>query len=54
VVLDDAGKLVDTVAARDLSYRSDLLFRRNSLSGSVECLTNKTAIELNESLHANN
>ena len=52
-VLDDARKIVETVAARDLAGRSDLLFRRNSLSGSVECLTNKTAIELNESLHAN-
>ena len=54
VVLDDARKIVETVAARDLAGRSDLLFRRNSLSGSVECLTNKTAIQLNESLHANN
>ncbi len=53
-VLDDARKIVETVAARDLAGRSDLLFRRNSLSGSVECLTNKTAIELNESLHAKN
>ena len=53
-VLDDARKIVETVAARDLAGRSDLLFRRNSLSGSVECLTNKTAIELNDSLHANN
>ena len=53
-VLDDERKMVETVAARDLAGRSDLLFRRNSLSGSVECLTNKTAIELNESLHANN
>ena len=53
-VLDDARKIVETVAARDLAGRSDLLFRRNSLSGSVECLTNKTAIELNERLHANN
>jgi len=53
-LLDDARNVVETVAARDLASRSDLLFRRNSLSGSVECLTNKTAIELNESLHANN
>lgn len=53
-LLDDARNVVETVAARDLASRSDLLFRRNSLSGSVECVTNKTAIELNESLHANN
>ena len=33
---------------------SDLLFRRNSTTGAVECLTNKSAIELNEELHAHN
>ena len=53
-VLDDAKQAVETRAARYLAGRSDLLFRRNSQSGSVECLTNKTAIELNESLHAHN
>jgi 2,3,4,5-tetrahydropyridine-2-carboxylate N-succinyltransferase len=53
-VLDGARKPVDTVSARDLSNRSDLLFRRNSTSGTVECLTNRSAIELNETLHANN
>lgn len=53
-VLDGARKPVETVSARDLSNRSDLLFRRNSTSGTVECLTNRSAIELNETLHANN
>ncbi|MGI9298913.1 MAG: 2,3,4,5-tetrahydropyridine-2,6-dicarboxylate N-succinyltransferase [Luminiphilus sp.] len=53
-VLDDAKQAVETTAARYLAGRADLLFRRNSQSGSVECLTNKTAIELNESLHAHN
>ena len=53
-VLDDAKQAVETTAARYLAGRPDLLFRRNSQSGSVECLTNKTAIELNESLHAHN
>lgn len=53
-VLDDAREAVETLAARHLSGKSDLLFRRNSQSGSVECLTNQTAIELNESLHDNN
>lgn len=53
-VLDDAKQAVETTAARYLAGRSDLLFRRNSQLGSVECLTNKTAIELNESLHAHN
>lgn len=53
-VLDDQRNTIETIAARHLANRSDLLFRRNSQSGAVECLTNKTAIELNESLHANN
>lgn len=53
-VLDGARKPVETVAARNLADRSDLLFRRNSTSGAVECLTNRSAIELNETLHAHN
>jgi 2,3,4,5-tetrahydropyridine-2-carboxylate N-succinyltransferase len=53
-LLDGARKPVETVSARDLAGKSDLLFRRNSTSGTVECLTNRSAIELNDSLHANN
>lgn len=53
-MLDDRGQLADTAKARDLAGQSDLLFRRNSSTGAVECLTNKTAVELNETLHANN
>ena len=53
-LLDGARKPVETVSARDLAGKSDLLFRRNSTTGTVECLTNRSAIELNESLHANN
>ena len=53
-VLDNEGKEVESVKARDLAGKPDLLFRRNSSNGRVECLTNKTAIELNEALHANN
>ena len=33
---------------------SDLLFRRNSQSGRVECLSNKSEIELNLELHSHN
>ena len=40
--------------ARELAGQPDLLFRRNSQTGAVECKTNKTAIELNEALHAHN
>jgi 2,3,4,5-tetrahydropyridine-2-carboxylate N-succinyltransferase len=53
-ILDGARRPVETVSARDLSGRSDLLFRRNSTSGAVECLTNKSSIELNNMLHDNN
>lgn len=53
-MLDDEQKVVTAVKARELANRSDLLFRRNSVSGAVECLTNKTAVELNEALHAHN
>ncbi len=53
-MLDDNGQEVEKIKARDLSGKSDLLFRRNSVSGAIECLTNKSAIELNEELHSNN
>ncbi|MFI2810548.1 MULTISPECIES: 2,3,4,5-tetrahydropyridine-2,6-dicarboxylate N-succinyltransferase [Microbulbifer] len=52
-LLDDTGKLVEHVKARDLAGKTDLLFRRNSTNGAVECLTNKSAVELNEALHSN-
>ncbi len=54
IMLDDQNQAVETVKARDLANKDDLLFRRNSQTGAVECKTNKTAIELNEELHANN
>lgn len=53
-LLDDNGNLVEQVKARSLAAKSDLLFRRNSSTGAVECLTNKSSIALNEELHANN
>ena len=53
-LLDGEGNLVKVVKGRDLAGQPDLLFRRNSLSGAVECKTHKSAIELNESLHAHN
>lgn len=53
-VLDDQKQIVETVKGRDLAGKSDLLFRRNSISGAVECVTNKSAIALNAELHANN
>ena len=53
-LLDENNQLVKVVKARDLAGQTDLLFRRNSLSGAVECKTHKSAIELNEALHAHN
>lgn len=53
-IIDAQGLPVETVKARELSGVSDLLFRRNSTTGAVECLTNRSAVELNEELHAHN
>ncbi|SFX31786.1 2,3,4,5-tetrahydropyridine-2,6-dicarboxylate N-succinyltransferase [Marinospirillum alkaliphilum] len=53
-LLDDQGKEVSVVAARALANQDDLLFRRNSQTGRIECLANRSAIELNEALHSNN
>ncbi|PLW83001.1 2,3,4,5-tetrahydropyridine-2,6-dicarboxylate N-succinyltransferase [Kineobactrum sediminis] len=55
VALHDAdGQPVATVKARELAGQSGLLFRRNSSTGAVECLTNRSAVELNAELHAHN
>ena len=53
-MLDADGNAVETIKARELAGKSDMLFRRNSGTGTVECLTNRTAVELNEELHAHN
>ena len=53
-LLDENNQLVKVVKARDLAGQPDLLFRRNSETGAVECKTHKSAIELNEALHAHN
>lgn len=53
-MLDSSGDAVERVKARELAGKSDLLFRRNSSNGAVECLTNRSAVELNNELHAHN
>ncbi len=53
-LLDADGAAVEKAKARDLAGKSDLLFRRNSINGAIEVLTNKSAIELNHELHAHN
>jgi len=53
-MLDANNQAVEVVKARDLAGKDDLLFRRNSITGTIECLTNKSAVELNAELHSNN
>ncbi|MRI32036.1 2,3,4,5-tetrahydropyridine-2,6-dicarboxylate N-succinyltransferase [Endozoicomonas sp. OPT23] len=53
-LLDKDKKPVEVVRATALAGKSDLLFWRNSQTGAIECLANKSAIELNEELHAHN
>lgn len=53
-LLDDQNNEVSTIKAAELAGKPDLLFRRNSQNGRIEVKTNKSAIELNEELHAHN
>ena len=53
-MLNKEGAYVKTLKAKELSKAPNLLFRRNSLSGAVECMPIKTHAELNEELHAHN
>jgi len=53
-VIDEDGQSVKTLKARELSGHSDLLFIRHSQSGTVQCRTNRQAIELNQTLHQHN
>ena len=50
---DDGAARARTVSARTLSGTSNLLFRRNSVTGAVEALAREgTGVELNDALHA--
>ena len=51
-VLDAQRRPVKTMKAAELTGRSNLLFRRNSLDGAIECMPNKAAIQLNQDLHS--
>ncbi len=53
VLVDEQNNPTKTVKARDLAGMSDLLFRRNSTNGQVECKVHSAAIQLNAALHAN-
>ncbi len=53
-LLDNNKQATQTVKARELAGKSDLLFWRNAQTGRIECLTNKSAVELNSELHSHN
>jgi 2,3,4,5-tetrahydropyridine-2-carboxylate N-succinyltransferase len=53
-LLDDQKVVTGTCKAKALSGESNLLFRRHSINGTVQCLTNKSAVELNDELHSSN
>jgi 2,3,4,5-tetrahydropyridine-2-carboxylate N-succinyltransferase len=53
-MLDENKEAVQVVKARELAGKSDLLFWRNAQSGRIECLTNRSAVELNSELHTHN
>lgn len=54
LLLDSKLQVTGECKAAQLSGKDKLLFRRNSLTGAVECLTNKSAAALNLQLHQNN
>jgi 2,3,4,5-tetrahydropyridine-2-carboxylate N-succinyltransferase len=53
--IDANGKVRDQIKARELAGKDDLLFRRNSITGTVECITNNQSadVQLNTELHKN-
>ncbi len=53
-IVSREGNVSKTMKAAELSGRSGLLFRRNSLDGAIECLPIRQAIALNEDLHSHN
>lgn len=53
-VIDSQGTVQRVAKARELSGIANLLYRRNSLTGAVECVPLKSSISLNEELHSHN
>ena len=52
-MVNEQGEITDILKASALSSKSDLLFIRNSLSGSIQCRPNKNITKLNQELHSN-
>lgn len=53
-LLNASGELEKTTKAKELVGMANMLYRRNSLSGAVECVPLKNAVSLNEELHSHN
>lgn len=53
-VLTQDGSLEKTAKAKEMVGVKNLLYRRNSLSGAVECVPLKSSISLNDDLHSHN
>ena len=53
-VLAQDGSALKTVKAKEMVGVENLLFRRNSLTGAVECKPLKSSISLNDDLHSHN
>ena len=54
ILLDEKGTEIKKVKAKELNTLQNHVFRRNSLSGAVECVPLKTSVTLNEALHSHN
>ena len=53
-LLDKGGELIKTAKAKDISELKNHVYRRNSLTGTVECVPSTRAASLNEELHSHN
>lgn len=53
-VLSGISTIIEIVKARDLAGQDDLLFRRNSETGQVECKNQQQKVFLNNELHSKN
>ena len=50
-ILDETGKIVKSLKAKELANKTDLLFIRNSLTGAIQCKKNLNVNKLNKDLH---
>ena len=53
-MLNEDGDFERIAKAKDIRSIKNLIFRRNSLSGAVECIPDSSGISLNEELHSHN